>query len=91
MGSRPLGKESNKETRGEGMRELSVISGIAEQVFECNICENRIKSCDACGRDFAPNDAILHVTHDMLNYHFCSHACQEKFWDLGAYKLVVPA
>lgn len=91
MGSGPLGKESSKETWGEGMSDLPPVEGIAEWVFECNVCQHRIKSCDACGKDFAPYDPILHVTHDLLNYHFCSRSCIDKFWELGVYKLEVPA
>ena len=57
----------------------SIVPAKAEYVCECSVCEDRIKFCDSCNREFGDDDQILHVTHDMLNFHFCSDKCREDF------------
>ena len=61
------------------MIEMSRVPAKAESVMECSLCESRIKSCDSCGKDFANDEQIIHITHDMLNFHFCSDKCHEDF------------
>jgi 5-methylcytosine-specific restriction endonuclease McrA len=73
------------------MIESSPVSAITEKVLECNVCENRVASCDACGRSYMEGDEIVHISHDGLSYHFCSEKCHTRFWNLRAFKLVVPA
>ena len=74
------------------MKNKVIITGISEkEVFECNVCKKIVKSCDSCGIKFVENDAILHVPYNYTVYHFCSNSCYDRFFEIGAYKLVVPA
>ncbi len=73
------------------MIEMSKVPAKAESVMECSLCESRIKSCDSCGREFVNNEQILHITHDMLHFHFCSEECHQAFLNFDDVKLVVPA
>ena len=73
------------------MRDISLVSAKAENVLECSVCELRIKSCDSCNREFENDDQILHVSHDMLNFHFCSDKCHEDFLNFEDMKMGVPA
>ena len=61
------------------MKEDYNFPGMALNYLECTICNERVKSCDSCGREFVNDDKILHITHDMLNFHFCSDKCHEDF------------
>jgi hypothetical protein len=72
------------------MIEMSRVPAKAESVMECSLCESRIKSCDSCGREFANDEQIIHITHDMLNFHFCSEKCHEDFLKFDV-KTEVPA
>ena len=71
------------------MIEISRVPAKAETVMECSLCESRIKSCDSCGREFATDEQIIHITHDMLNFHFCSEKCHEDFLNFKDVKMVV--
>ena len=72
------------------MIEMSRVPAKAESVMECSLCESRIKSCDSCGKEFANDEQIIHITHDMLNFHFCSEKCHEDFLKFDV-KTGVPA
>ena len=72
------------------MIEMSRVPAKAETVMECSLCESRIKSCDSCGKEFANDEQILHITHDMLNFQFCSDKCNEDFLKFDT-KMEVPA
>ena len=72
------------------MIEMSIVPAKAESVMECSVCELRIKSCDSCDREFLDDDQILHITHDMLNFHFCSDKCHEGFLNFEYMKMGMP-
>ena len=44
----------------------SIVPAKAESAMECSLCESRIRFCDSCGKEFANDEQILHVTHLML-------------------------
>ncbi len=69
----------------------SIVPAKAESATECSLCESRIKFCDSCGKEFVNDEQILHVTHDMLNFHFCSEQCHEQFVNFDDIKMGVSA
>lgn len=69
----------------------SIVPAKAESAMECSLYESRIRFCDSCGKEFANDEQILHVTHDMLNFHFCSEQCHEHFVNFDDIKMGVSA
>lgn len=59
--------------------------------LRCTICKEWIEICDSCSRKFAVEDQLLHVTNNILNFHFCSEKCRQDFADFNDILMGAPA
>jgi len=53
-----------------------------KEVLKCGYCNEEIKQCDECGKEFKAHHNIICLGAGMR--HFCSKKCLDKFLKLSA-------